>query len=137
MRKQQQSSVQAGKGMFDVMMVTTKSVEDLDSLGRLWSRPSWRCVKELGTVVHRATLRVDVTSDPATRCQEVAAHQVCTYTCHYIRSGWHQYGGMCSLGSFLIRRSVAIYLVVSVVDTRRRGIYPLHGCAPNQNMVNR
>lgn len=77
MRKKQQPLLQGDKGMFDVVMVATKSVEDLEFLGQLWSQ-LWSRDKELGTVVRRATLRVAVTSDPA-RCQEqqvVAAHQV-------------------------------------------------------------
>lgn len=69
--------------MFDVVMVATKSLEDLEYLGRLWrswgpfmDRHSWRIIKESGTVVHRATLRVAVTTDPA-RCQQdvVAVHR--------------------------------------------------------------
>jgi coatomer subunit beta' len=85
MRKQEQPLLEAAdKGMFDVVMVATKSEKDLKRLDRDWKYGRWRwnksedpmrIAKELGTVVHLAMLRAAVTSDLA-RCQEVAAHQV-------------------------------------------------------------
>jgi hypothetical protein len=85
MRKQVEPPLEAAdKGMFVVVMVATKSEKDLKLLDRYWNHGTWRQnksedplrrAKELGTVVHLATLRAAVTGDLA-RCQEVAAHLV-------------------------------------------------------------
>lgn len=82
MRKQEQTPLQADKGMFDVVMVATKSEEDLNRLGTEWYHKTrmyedpLRRAKEFGTVVHVATLRAAVTHDPALRHEVVVAHQV-------------------------------------------------------------
>lgn len=80
MEKQEQHPLQAQKGMFDVVMVATKQSEDLETLGLQWhyAEDPLREVKQIGTVVHRATLRAAVTSDhdPARFQEVVAAHRV-------------------------------------------------------------